>query len=391
MSELDLRWLRAQRGAMTGALATLVRCASHTADKRGADAVAALLEPLVPLRCQRVPSTRYGDHLFFGDRAPGAPGVVLVGHHDTVFPEAVFSGWRDDGEHGYGPGALDMKGGLVVIAFALQALARAGRLDPSAITLAVVADEEVGSPESADVLRSFARGADLALVFEAGRAGDAIVTSRKGTGSARAEATGRAAHAGNAHHLGASAVRAMARFIEAAEALTDYARGRTVNVGRVEGGVGKNTVPERCVAEIDLRFSTPEEGRALFEALARCASEAGVSGARVSVSLEAGRSPMVPTPRSEALREVYERAQRAAGLGGGDAGTQGGGSDGCTTSGIGVPTIDGLGPRGEGFHTRDERVSLASLVPKSEALARFLATWRDVPGAAGSVLGSPGE
>lgn len=391
MAHPDWTWLRAQREAMTGALAALVRQSSYSRDKAGVDAVGDLLVERVPLRCARVASARYGDHLVFGDRRPGDAGVLLIGHHDTVFPAEVFAGWREDETYGYGPGALDMKGGLVVIAFALQALARQGLLRASEVTLVVASEEELGSPESAGVIRAHAPGADAALVFEAGRAGDVIVTARKGTGSVRAEATGRAAHAGNAHHLGANAVRAMARFIEAAEALTDHAAGVTVNVGRVEGGIGKNTVPDACVAEVDLRFATTDDGARLRAALAACASGVDLPGTTVSLRFETGREPLQRTAGGAALRDAYGRCQRAAGLGEGEAPLQGGGSDACTTGAAGVPSIDGLGPRGTGFHTVHERVELGSLVPKAEALARFLAARWDFPSDPGSVLGSRGD
>ena len=295
MNDADWQWLRAQRPSMTAALATLVRQSSHSCDKAGVDAAGVLLEALVPLRCARVSSARYGDHLVFGDRRPGEPGVLLIGHHDTVFPADVFSGWREDETYGYGPGALDMKGGLVVIAFALRALAAQGILRASAVTMVVASEEELGSPESAEVIRAYAQGADAALVFESGRAGDAIITARKGTGSVRAVATGRAAHAGNAHHLGANAIRAMARLIESAEALTDHAAGVTVNVGRVEGGIGKNTVPDRCVAEVDLRFSTAADGDRLRAALTDLAQRVDLPGTSMSLRFETGRTPLQRT------------------------------------------------------------------------------------------------
>ncbi|MEZ4392235.1 MAG: M20/M25/M40 family metallo-hydrolase [Polyangiales bacterium] len=384
-----VRWLRGQQDEMVRSLAALVDASSHTRDKAGVDAAGARLERMVPLRCARVRSAEFGDHLVFGDRQAGAPGVILIGHHDTVFPREVFAGWREDGRLGRGPGALDMKGGLVVVAFALQALSRVGALRGLGVSLAVVSDEEVGSPESAPMLRALAQGADAALVFEAGREGDRVVTRRKGTGSVRVVAHGRAAHAGNAHRQGASAVRAMARFIEAAEALTDYDAGRTLNVGRVEGGIGKNTVPERCEADIDLRFERADDLRELHERLVAIAGESAMLGTRIEVSLGVGRPPMARTEASASLLAEFLACQSAAGLGGGECELQGGGSDASTVASVGVPAIDGLGPRGVGMHTLDERVELDSLVPKAEALLRFLGGRRDLRSSAESVLGSP--
>lgn len=373
-----IAWLRGQRAEMEARLGALVDVSSHTLDKAGADEAGRVFAAMVPLPCRRVASARFGDHLFFETRSPGDGGVVLVGHHDTVFPREVFAGWRVEGDTGYGPGALDMKGGLVVIAFALQALAREGILSRVPLTLTTVSDEEAGSPESAAHLRAVARGADCALVFEAGRAGDRIITRRKGTGAVTATATGRAAHAGNAHAQGASAIRAMARFIEGAEALTDYARGVTVNVGRVEGGIGKNTVPERCVAEVDLRFTSLDDAAALMTRLRALAESSTLPGTEIALDGGIARNPLSRTDLSAALCDAYGRCQSDAGLAYGEAETEGGGSDAATTADAGVASIDGLGPRGSGFHTREERVALDSLVPKSEALLRFLAT-RAVP------------
>lgn len=374
MTDLDFAWLRAQQGPMEAQLRALVETSSHTADKPGVDAAGRRLTDVIPLSCRRVESARFGDHLFF-DAGGGASqgGVVLVGHHDTVFPREVFSGYVEDGEVARGPGVLDMKGGLVVIAFALQQLERWGLLARVPLTLAVVADEEVGSPESAAHLREAARGASAGLVFEAGRVGDAIITQRKGTLAAVATATGRAAHAGNAHHEGANAIWAMARFIDRAQSLTDHPRGVTVNVGRVQGGVSKNTVPDRCDAWLDGRFVAVDDGAWLTAQLRDAAAGAAVDGATVALDGGVARNPLVRTVESAALRDAYGAAQHASGLGDRESDRVGGGSDASTLADVGVPAIDGLGPRGRGFHTLDEQVERASLVPKAEALVRFLA------------------
>lgn len=359
---------------MTRGLQGLVEEGSYTRDKAGCDRAGAALRELMPWPAEVARSERFGDHLFFHHgRRPGDPGVVLVGHLDTVFPPGSFEGFHVEGEVARGPGVLDMKGGLVVIAFALQALQRSGLLEGLGVTVAVVSDEEVGSPESAALLREAARGATCALVFESGRAGDAIITRRKGTGTVAVDATGKAAHAGNAHHLGASAIRAMARWIDRAEALTDPARGVTVNVGTVSGGTSKNTVPERCRAEVDFRYVERDDGEAVVRGFEEIAREVALPGTRLAVTGGVSRRPLARTTESAALCARYAACQRAAGLGDAEAGLVGGGSDASTTADAGVASIDGLGPRGEGFHTTGEYVELATLAPKAEALVRFLA------------------
>jgi glutamate carboxypeptidase len=368
-----IAWLASQDAAMEALLRELVDVSSHTADKAGVDAAGARYRAAVPLACAAIPSARYGDHLAFhagGGAARG--GVVLIGHMDTVFPREAFAGYRRDGALGRGPGALDMKGGLVVVAFALSALAEAGALEQTPLSLVVVADEEVGSPDSAAHLRALSHGARAALGFESGRAGDAIITRRRGTGSLTAVARGRAAHAGNAHAQGANAIWALARFVDRAQGLTDYARGRTVNVGVVRGGTGKNVVPDRAEAQLDLRFDALAERDWLRAELARAAQETAVPGTAIALEDGPGRPPLERTEASARLRELYARCQREAALGDGEMDLVGGGSDAATTGALGIPSIDGLGPRGEGFHTLDERVELATLRPKCEALVRYL-------------------
>jgi len=348
---------------------------SYSANVAGVDAVGALLAEafaLPSLQHEAIPGQRYGSHLFWRTRAPGAP-ILLIGHHDTVFPPGHFEGWSVAGERATGPGTLDMKGGLAVIWGALAALEPLGALARLPLVVASVADEEVGSPESSPHLIRVARGAAAALVFESGRQRDMIVTRRRGTGTLGVSFSGRAAHAGNAHASGRNAVWAMARFIDAAQALTDYERGSTVNVGLASGGTSSNTVPAAAECKVDVRFERSDDATALLEALRHAAERAAESvGVDCAISGGSNRLPLERTPASEALFREYGAHARTAGLGSDECPLVGGGSDANTVASVGVPAIDGLGPRGEGFHTPTEWVDLTSLRPKAEALARFL-------------------
>jgi len=236
----------------------------------------------------------------------------------------------------------------------------------------IVSDEEVGSPESRSLLLARARGAACALVFESGRPGDLVVTRRKGVASHRVEARGVAAHAGNEPERGRSAIWALARFVDRAQALSDAARGLSVNVGVFHGGTSKNTVPDLAVCDVDLRYQTAADGLALEDALRSAAREAALPGTSLALERLSARAPLERTPASAALAAEYGACQRASGLGAGEAPLAGGGSDACTTAEAGVPSVDGLGPRGAGYHTTREEVDLASLVPKAQALVRFL-------------------
>jgi glutamate carboxypeptidase len=385
MSKADeaARWLEGKQRAIEEQIAPLVEVNSFTDNVEGGRKVGAMLREVFAIEgvsARTVASSRYADHLVLATRPEAkVPSVALVGHLDTVFPPGVFEGFRRDGDLARGPGVLDMKGGLVVVAYALQALAATcglGAVVP--LRIAIVADEEVGSPEGQGVIRDAVAGADAALVFEAGRTNppDAIIPRRKGTGGMTARAVGNAAHAGNNHKEGVNALWAIARLVDRVQGLTDYARGVTVNVGKISGGQGKNTVPDQGEAAIDLRFCSRADGDALVAAIKHAADEAaaGVPGARIDFEGGVARQPLERTEASAALMAAYAACAKASGLGSDEAPLIGGGSDASTTSSMGIASIDGLGPRGAGFHTKDERIEVASLVPKAQALARFLAS-----------------
>lgn len=382
------KWLNDQGRAMESALAELVSINSFTENVEGGVKVGQLLEELFAiegLERRRVRSTsgKFADHLVMSSTWDAASGterpIALVGHLDTVFPPGTFEGFRRDGDLARGPGVLDMKGGLVVVAWALKALAATGVL-PSipGVRVVIVADEEVGSPEGQSVIRDAIQGAQGALVFEAGRKGDLVITRRKGTGALTVIAHGKAAHAGNAHKEGVNAVWALAKVVDRVQALTDYARGVTVNVGKITGGTSKNTVPDRAEALVDLRFETRADAEALIEAVKKIAEEcvAEVPGSRVELQGGIARLPLERTDGSARLMEAYGACARASGLGAGEAALIGGGSDASTSAAMGIASIDGLGPRGIGFHTHDEQIEIGTLLQKAQALARFLASLR---------------
>jgi glutamate carboxypeptidase len=376
-AETALAWLARQQPAMESLLRDLVEQNSFTRNVAGVNAVVDRVEGelrRLGARVERIASRRFGDHLAFSTGAPGAP-TFLVAHSDTVFPPGAFEGYRSDGVTARGPGVLDMKGGLVVGIFALRALAEGGLLGRIPVAGVVVADEEAGSPESQPLTVARVHGAAAALGLESGRSGDLVVTRRKGIASLDAVARGVAAHAGGDHEKGRNAIWALARLVDRVQGLTDYGRGVTVSVGRIEGGTTRNTVPAEARCEVDVRFLSTADGEeavARVEAAAREAA-ASIPGTSIEVRRVNARPAMERTEASAALAAAYGACQRESGLGAGEAPLSGGGSDASVTGAAGVPSIDGLGPRGAGFHTHDEHIELASLVPKAAALVRFLA------------------
>jgi glutamate carboxypeptidase len=377
-------WLASKEREMLEALAPLVEQNSFTESAEGGRKLGVLVRALLAIEGVEIAvrqSERFADHLVFRTRpqSPNRGAVALVGHLDTVFPPGSFEGFRLEGGIARGPGVLDMKGGLVVIAFALKALAATGGLDAVVpVRVVIVSDEEIGSPEGQGVIGAAIAGSSACLVFEAGREADAIITRRKGAGAMTAIFHGKAAHAGNAHKQGVNAIWAAARFVDAAQQLTAYDRGVTVNVGRIAGGISQNTVPDRAEAHLDLRFTTRADGEALVASARAAAEDAckGVDGARFELHGGIVRMPLERTEASASLLAEYGVCARAHGLGSDEAALIGGGSDASTSSALGIPSIDGLGPRGSGFHTKDELIEVSSLVPKAQALARFLAQRR---------------
>jgi glutamate carboxypeptidase len=371
----------AREASMLAQIERLVCVNSFTDNREGGERVGQMLAELLcalpGMSLRVIPSDRYAPHLIFASAAAEASAegaIAIVGHLDTVFPPGTFEGFRREGDIARGPGVLDMKGGLVVAIEALRALAEVGVLSRLKVRFAIVADEETGSPEGQPILQRELKGAACALTLEAGRKADRVITARKGTGSAKVTATGRAAHAGNAHREGANAIWALARFIEGAQGITDYERGVTVNVGKVSGGRTKNTVPDQAEALVDFRFERIADGEATFAALCATADAAGQGVPGTSVKVEGGpaRLPLERTDANVALYREYAAHARAAGLGDEESPLLGGGSDASTTAAMGIPSIDGLGPRGSGFHTKEELIETSSLVPKAEALAAFL-------------------
>jgi glutamate carboxypeptidase len=375
-------------------LARLVDAPSHTYAKHDVEAAALILDEAAAalgLVTTRVPCPegRFADHRVYATPATGESDVALalVGHVDTVFPRSLdFLRFSREGDLVFGPGSLDMKSGLSEVLFALAALKTAA---PAAFArlkarFVCVSDEEVGSPSSAlAVYAGLAPRCSSALVFEAGREGDLVVTARKGSALFTVTAHGKAAHAGNKHAEGINAVHALALLVPRIEGLTDYERGITANVGLFSGGTAKNTVPERAECVVDVRFLKSADVPYIKEFFRDLASEpfAKAGGAVVperllqatfEVAGGVSRPPMEATSQTQALRERYERHAAAAGLQGGEASLQGGGSDANLLAAQGVPCIDGLGPYGKHFHQVQEYSSLSSLERRTQALAAFL-------------------
>jgi glutamate carboxypeptidase len=374
--------------AQVPALAKLVNQPSHTYAPDDVEAASTILDGMVSEVDLEVSGHASGDAQFADHRvyasksaaADDAPCLALVGHMDTVFPRSSgFLEYKRDGDVARGPGVLDMKSGLTAIVFALRAVKTVlpEEYEALPVNFICVSDEEVGSPTSRHLYDRMAKSISHALVFEKGRDEDRIVVSRKGGGTFTVEVEGKAAHAGNHHEKGVNAIHALSLLIPQIEALTDYEKGVTVNVGLMNGGTSKNTVPPNASCTIDARFLTTADAEA-FEDKLQALVEKPLGNERLKdanfrVSGNVTRPPMETTDEIQALCARYGEHAKSVGLGSGQAPRQGGFSDSNLIAALGIPTVDGLGPWGEGAHSVDEWCSLKSLLKRTQALALFVA------------------
>lgn len=344
-----------------------VEIESHTPDIAGVNAMADRISAdyaAAGAEINRIPGTGYGDHLVV--RAPwggqsNAPGILIISHMDTVHPKGTLATFpfRTEGDLAFGPGIYDMKGGAYCAMRAVSDLAATGGA-PLPVTHLFVADEEIGSPTSKALIVDLGRAAKYVLVTEPAREGGKIVVARKGAVRYEVTTHGVASHAGARHQDGHSAIREMAHTILKFEAMTDYERGTTCNVGLITGGTGTNVVPAKCWIKVDIRISDMD---ALDEVEAFVASLTPENpDVRIEVTGGLDRPPYERDPDIDAL---FDHAKAvAADIGWTLEGLKtGGGSDGNFTAPH-TPTLDGLGVDGKGGHTDYEQLKISSLQPR---------------------------
>ncbi|MEJ1200459.1 M20 family metallopeptidase [Streptomyces sp. CCNWLW230] len=298
----------------------------------------------------------------------GPRRVLLLGHHDTVWPVGSLAAHPFTVRDGVlrGPGCFDMKAGLVMAFHAVAALG-AGALD--GLTLLVTGDEELGSPSSRELIESEAAGCAAALVLEASADGGALKTERKGVSQYEVRVDGRAAHAGLEPERGVNAGVETAHQVLAVAALSGIDAGTTVTPTLLSAGTTTNTVPAHGRFSVDVRVRDAAEQTRVDTALHRLRPV--LDGATVEVTGGPNRPPLPPAA-SDAL---YRRARQLAaelGIGPLTAAAVGGASDGNFTAGAGIPTLDGLGAVGGGAHAPDEHVLVADLPRRTALLAALV-------------------
>ncbi|MGW5114276.1 M20 family metallopeptidase [Streptomyces noursei] len=336
---------------------TLVCCESPSSDldavARSAEVLADLGKALLGVEPERIVlDGRTHLRWRFGD---GPARVLLLGHHDTVWPLGSLETHPFSVADGVlrGPGCFDMKAGVVMALYAAAALPRRAGL-----SILVTGDEELGSPSSRGLIEEEARGCEAAFVLEASADGGAIKTRRKGVSHYRIEVTGRAAHAGLEPEKGINAGIEIAHQVLAVAALADAERGTSVVPTVLSAGTTVNTVPAAAAVEVDVRVWDEEEQLRVDRAVR--ALQPVLADAQVRISGGINRLPL-DAASSAALFGLARELSAEMGLPKLTEAAVGGASDGNYTAGLGVPTLDGLGAVGGGAHADHEHVLIEEL------------------------------
>lgn len=372
MMQTIFGYLEQHKREMKETLIRLVEAESPSRNKllsdRCGQVLADLFEELVGGQIEKIEKESVGNQYRFSIGS-GQEQILIIGHYDTVWDQAAIPLHEEDGIL-YGPGVFDMKGGLTVTLWALKALKSTGVDLNKKIVFLVTSDEEIGSLHSRALIEEEARKSELVLVPESSISNSgAVKTFRKGIGIFKIEVTGTAVHAGINPWEGVSAIDELVLQLQEIKKLDNREAGISINIGTISGGTRTNVVADHAEAMIDVRFTTKAQGQMLDAAIRSCSSF--IPGAVIDITGNINRYPMEET--KEVLTLFSELKEIAAGHGYVlQNGGSGGASDGNFTATLGIPTIDGLGPMGDGAHAVNEHVLLKNLPYRAALIAELL-------------------
>jgi glutamate carboxypeptidase len=369
--------------SMKSFIKSLVEAESPSHDKAAVDRVGAIVAEearKLDAQVEIIPDNEKGNHVLARWNNPHLQPlsrgeretILLLCHMDTVFPLGTIlkTPYREEGGKIFGPGALDMKAGIVIAFAAIEEAQRQGMNRP--ITLLCTSDEEIGSHSSREHIERLAKESALVLVMEGALLDGSLKTWRKGVGQFIVTTRGRAAHSGGGHHAGRNAIEEMAHQVIAIQKLTDYGKQTTLNVGVIHGGTVSNVVPEACTVQVDVRVMLPGEWERLESEMA--ALKPVLDGTRIEIAGGLNRPPM---PFDDRMKETFQKAKTIAAKIGITltAGGTGGASDGNFVASLGVPLLDGMGAVGEGYHSDREFIFADSMEQKAKLIAELIREW----------------
>jgi len=307
-----------------------------------------------------------GDHLLFKSPKKDGRKLLFLGHLDTVFPPGEFEEYKEDSKWVYGPGVCDMKGGIIVMYEALKKVKE--KKDIKNVDILLVSDEESGSDDSKYLTKELAKDYDICFVFEAAGKNMELVNARKGIGTFFVDIVGRASHSGVEFSKGIDANKEAAYKLLELSKLTDLKKGTTLNVGKIEGGIGANTISPKAKLTFEIRYEDLHEKNRLLENIHKIVEKSFVDGTKSTLSGSIQRDVMQPSKNQEELladlQSIWDQKILTQ--------KRGGVSDANITSSSGLTTLDGFGPFGDGDHTIKERALKSSFFERIELVSRFI-------------------
>ncbi|WP_373005120.1 M20 family metallopeptidase [Sulfurimonas sp.] len=346
-------------------LNTIVNINSYTKNKQGVDRVGEIFDKWfeeLGFEVNIYDRELIGNHRHYtSQHDKTAKKLLLLGHLDTVFPPNEFEEYSEDEEWIYGPGVCDMKGGNIVALQALRELKKKN-CEIKNIDILFVSDEETGSDDSKHLTAKLASEYDYCFVYEAAGQDMEVVTGRKGVGTFFIDITGKAAHAGNSYIHGYDANLEASYKLQELVKLTDLEKGTTVNVGKINGGIGANTISPSANMVFELRYKNSEERDRVLNSIDGIVKKSFVNGTISQLRGGIQRDVMQTSEDSlnliKNIEEITFSTLKSE--------ERGGVSDANTVSSCGVVTLDGFGPFGDGDHTIHERASKESFESRIE-------------------------
>jgi len=311
-------------------------------------------------------------HLRAKKRGSTDKEVMIIGHMDTLFSKGTVADRPftiKDGK-AFGPGVLDMKGGITIALFALEALYASGWGNKN-ITVFFCGDEETNHPKTnaAELFEQEAKGKAAVFNMETASAGQAVLVGRKGNMHPKIVVKGVSAHAGADLTKGANAIVALSHKVIEVNQLNDFDKGLTFNPGVIAGGIVANAVPDCASITIDMRYLTALDRDRGIENLKQIANHTHVPG--TSAEIVNLRENMTVMEVTEGNLRLYEMVKQQGKLLGIDVKSKvgGGSSDSGWTVRAGAPTLCSMGAMGEFNHSDREYILIDSLVERAKLLA----------------------
>ena len=343
---------------------------SFTQNKKGVDEVASVMQSwmeAIGFETEIYFREHIGNHQLFKSQKAEGDKILFLGHNDTVFPEDQFDHYHQDDNYVYGPGVCDMKGGNIVAVEALKEIYKQNGKIVN-VDFLLVSDEETGSDDSKYITLDIAKNYDYCFVFEAAGENLEVVTGRKGVGTYTIMIEGKAAHAGVRYADGINANLEASYKLQELTKLTNLEIGTTVNVGRITGGIGANTISPKCELLLELRYTKNSERDRLLKALEDITNTSFVEGTKATLSGLIQRDVMEPNSNQTLLISRLENITGYNIL----TEQRGGVSDANHAASCGVVTLDGFGPFGDGDHTIHERALKSSFIQRIDMMTKIL-------------------